>query len=597
MPNIKQIQLGELTYDILAKYIQDTNGAAKDWNDILDLVNAAKLPIVVAQTLPTASEETVGSLYLIPETGSTTGTYVEYVTIQSGSSYSWERIGTTDADLTDYVKKGTYTDAATSAGAHTHTVSGEVTVPTVSTTDKFLTATASGTAATADGTAEAITGFGTHTTADVITGFGAHTTATVLTGVSVTADPTVALAANSASADGRVQVATGITSSSTTADTADQVTVVTGLGTPSTTEVLTGVTVTAQPTVALAANAATGEGRVEVATGIDTVSTTVTPATTFLGATASGTAVDASATDTFVKSYPGTTSKMVTTTITGVAGTESVATVTNNGNVTNGTAAAWGASVSNDGVLSFSWTANDPTAVTLPTFGSATVATADAAATTVATGSLDAAAAGGEVMTGLGTATTADAVTGVTVTTQPTITLASNAATAAGRVEVATGITSASTTVTPTTTYLGATASGTAVGASGTADAVTALGTPSTDDVLGVGTGFTTTVTPTTTYLGATASGTAVAASGTADAITALGTPTTAAAITALGTPTTATVLTGVKISVQPTITLADTGATGVAFVSAVTTGTTTASLTNGAAASAGDHTHDVTIN
>ena len=216
--------------------------------------------------------------------------------------------------------------------------------------------------------------------------------------------------------------------------------------------------------------------------------------------------------DTFVKSYPGATSKMVTTSITpagaatsvinsvtpttgsitGVSGSTtaskatagtavavakagtavSIPNVTGNTSVTaskvksagsagsKGTAATWSASVS-DGVLSFSFTANTPTTpATIPTFDSVTasnttlgtaisvtpavsngnitpytfadvtvpqaasattvvtgvdtettnVATVGSA-TTVATGSLSSSGKGSSVMTGLGTATTASALT------------------------------------------------------------------------------------------------------------------------------------------------------------------------------------------
>ena len=217
--------------------------------------------------------------------------------------------------------------------------------------------------------------------------------------------------------------------------------------------------------------------------------------------------------DTFVKSYPGATSKMVTTSITpagaatsvissvtpstgsvtGVSGSTtaskatagtavavakagtavSIPNVTGNTSVTaskvksagsagsKGTAASWSASV-NDGVLSFSFTANTPTTPsTIPTFESVTasnttlgtaisvtpavsngnitpytftditVPKAASAATTVvigvdtdstsvatvgtaktvATGALSSTGTGSSVMTGLGTATTASALT------------------------------------------------------------------------------------------------------------------------------------------------------------------------------------------
>lgn len=193
--------------------------------------------------------------------------------------------------------------------------------------------------------------------------------------------------------------------------------------------------------------------------------------------------------DTFVKSYPGATSKMVTTSITGAgtatsvissvtpstgsvtgvsgsttaskatAGTAipvakvgtatTVATGLQGGSVTAGSKASWSAKVT-DGVLSFSFTQNTPTAVTLPTakttsitpaasggnitpytFTDVTVPKAASAATTVvtgvstdsadvatvgsavtvATGALATNGGGSTVMTGLGKASTAKALT------------------------------------------------------------------------------------------------------------------------------------------------------------------------------------------
>ena len=67
-------------------------------------------------------------------------------------------------------------------------------------------------------------------------------------------------------------------------------------------------------------------------------------------------------------------------------------------------------------------------------------------AKTVATGSLSTSGGGGTVMTGLGTATTASALTGVKVTSQPTVSLATGATAGTGVISVATGITSATTT-------------------------------------------------------------------------------------------------------------------------------------------------------
>lgn len=183
-------------------------------------------------------------------------------------------------------------------------------------------------------------------------------------------------------------------------------------------------------------------GTTDKALGVDTTFTvtqptiTVTPTTTNIKATASGTAVGADGTDTFVKSYPGATSKLATTTVPNVTSAGSASTWT----FTLGTGT--------DAETLIISGANG----TAPTLGTAK---------TVATGSLSASGGGGTVMTGLGTATTGSALTGVTVTTQPTITLSTGASAGTGVISVATGISSAS-------------ASGAAVTA-GTDDQVTAV--------------------------------------------------------------------------------------------------------------------------
>ena len=64
-----------------------------------------------------------------------------------------------------------------------------------------------------------------------MTGLGTATTASALTGVKVTSQPTVALATGAAAGTGVISVATGITSASTTTNSKDEVTAVTGIGT------------------------------------------------------------------------------------------------------------------------------------------------------------------------------------------------------------------------------------------------------------------------------------------------------------------------------------------------------------------------------
>ena len=146
---------------------------------------------------------------------------------------------------------------------------------------------------------------------------------------------------------------------------------------------------------------------------------TVTPTTTNIKATASGTAVGSDGTDTFVKSYPGATSKLATTTVPNVTSA--------------GTASTW----------SFAMGSGDDSETLIISGANGTAPTLGTAKT-VATGSLAANGGGDTVMTGLGTATTASALTGVKVTTQPTIALATGATAGTGVISVATGITSAS---------------------------------------------------------------------------------------------------------------------------------------------------------
>ena len=145
MPVIKQIQLSGGLYDIAAKYMLDGSGNEHSWSEVTAMASAAKLQLIVVDQLPTASEETLNAIYLIEDESGVSGTYVEWITLEkengSTKSYAWERIGTTQADLSDYVKKGeSYSGAVQSAGSHTHTVSGTVAVPTISSSAAKLSA-------------------------------------------------------------------------------------------------------------------------------------------------------------------------------------------------------------------------------------------------------------------------------------------------------------------------------------------------------------------------------------------------------------------------------------------------------------------------
>lgn len=62
------------------------------------------MEIVLVSVLPTASEETMGKIYLVPSASAAgSNTKDEYITIHEGSSYQWEVIGSTDVSLDGYV--------------------------------------------------------------------------------------------------------------------------------------------------------------------------------------------------------------------------------------------------------------------------------------------------------------------------------------------------------------------------------------------------------------------------------------------------------------------------------------------------------------
>lgn len=198
-----------------------------------------------------------------------------------------------------------------------------------------------------------------------------------------------------------------------------------------------------------------------------TFSTTVTPTTTNIKATASGTAVGANgtaaaitgfgthSTETFVKSVTADkTKKLVTTTVPNVTGNTDVSIP----NVTNvGAASTWGFAMgSGTNAETLIISGGNGSAPTLGTALSASKVTLGAAKT-VATGATTTSGTGAAVVTDiqigdsaaaiteLGTPTTSNCLTGVKVTAQPSIALATGATAGTGVISVATGISSATT--------------------------------------------------------------------------------------------------------------------------------------------------------
>ena len=338
----------------------------------------------------------------LPTTGNKVGD-VWYVT-EDGSEHVW---ADTNNDKTGdkWEKLGNVHDAASSSHTHTVTVTGhngtsavtgQVTVPTVTKTQKYMTASAAAPTVT-------------QSTDSVL---GANTEFVVAGGKATTTKIKATASGVDVAGNGTAKAITGFGAHTTNA----------ALGTDATFKVTGGAATTSKMVTS--------------------------------------TASKVSITD---KSIPNVTANTKVT----------ASKVTDSGSKTAGTAASWSASVSDDGVLSFNFAPNVPTAVTLPTFSDVTatnttlgdvisVSAVTANDVTVATGALSTSGEGSAVATGvsaisvavdsanavnaitaLGTATTADALTGVKVVAQPTVTLAAGDT---GDISVVTGVTDISVT-------------------------------------------------------------------------------------------------------------------------------------------------------
>lgn len=342
--------------------------------------------------------------------------------------------------------------------------------------------------------------------------------------------PTISLATGATAGTGVISVATGISGASASGD---EVTALTGLGSPSTTKVL-GSSATlsnTQPTITLYDYNAPGTGRAEVVTKVSAIKTNVKA--TASGANTAWNSKDAknavtgysdTSSDTFVKTVSSTTKKLATTSITGVSGSTTASkataatsqTTATGGGTSSSTNTDWlkGVSVSDETLIIGAATMNTQT-TTQFTFDNVTVPQAAASATTVATGKVAASDTNGDsVVTAAGNGTTASALTALgspttasvigassTFTiTQPTVALATQADEGTGVVSLAVGAGT-------TTSYLGATASGggASINSKDEKTVVTGYSNTTSDSVLGANS--TITVTPTTTNVKATASG------------------------------------------------------------------------------------------
>lgn len=482
----------------------------------------------------TASADTKGKFYLIyseTQEGSV-DFFNEYVTVEEGTSYFWEKIGDTQMNLGDTAEvigqNATLTfNRPTVAVSPTNVVTGG--------TAKYMSATASG--GNVSLTTKKITG----TASGGSVAWDDQDIKGVLTGVKVTAQPTIGLTANSATATGRIKYVEAISSTSAS-------------GTSST---LT----------------ATATGGDVAANTDDTVTALIG-----LGAPSTGTAVSGVS-----------TSKLVTTSITGVSGSTSVTGVSG--------------SVSVTGVQSSTTTASKATAVTSQTTatGTYTVVNPPSSASTTDANSNSVYDSDECILVWPNVVSETLILRAATLDTQTTtqhtfadVTVPIKAASATTVPVAATSATTVPVAATATTVATGAlntSGSGATVatGSSGSITAVTGYPNITTDDVLGADTTFDVTqptITPslssvitavsggtttsTTKYLSASASGTTVGANGTTSVIGSNSTftvtqPTIALTTDASATSGYATVATAINTVTQPTITLSagDTSSTG----------------------------------
>lgn len=82
-----------------------SSGGVKNYVDTA-ISGVSQFKYEVVASLPTASASTMGKIYLVAHSHSSNDGYDEYITLESGTTtktYSWEKIGNTDIDLSNYV--------------------------------------------------------------------------------------------------------------------------------------------------------------------------------------------------------------------------------------------------------------------------------------------------------------------------------------------------------------------------------------------------------------------------------------------------------------------------------------------------------------
>lgn len=112
---------GDVVTHNIASAISDGDGKIATAATVKEYVDSQvgainKFDVQKYATLPTASASTMYILALVEDATAKSGACAEYITIRTNTAeegqdpvytYAWEKIGTTEADLTDYVKKTT----------------------------------------------------------------------------------------------------------------------------------------------------------------------------------------------------------------------------------------------------------------------------------------------------------------------------------------------------------------------------------------------------------------------------------------------------------------------------------------------------------
>lgn len=153
-----------------ANYI--TSGAVKAYVDSVTS-NIKQFNYQIVEELPTASADTMGSIYLVahshtdgPDGSEQPDSYDEYVTINNEGTYSWETIGNTDIDLTAYAKKSDITTAINNLdGSVTGTLGKDSTITALTQNNGVI----SGTVQKIEITMSQVSDAGTLATKDTIT--------------------------------------------------------------------------------------------------------------------------------------------------------------------------------------------------------------------------------------------------------------------------------------------------------------------------------------------------------------------------------------------------------------------------------------------